>query len=66
MDIKAADGSLSEWCVSVISFIPSPMSECLRAEAVNDLLRKCVYFYGLSGARMGHFTSLSLVCLKIN
>ena len=38
MDIKAAEGSLSERSVNVNSFTPSAMSECLRAEAMNDLV----------------------------
>lgn len=65
MDIKAGDGILSERSVDVNSFPPSTVSECLRAEAMNDLVRKLAYFYGLSGARTGHFRSLFLVSFKI-
>lgn len=66
MEIKAAGGSLLEQYVNVDSFPPpSTSSERLRAEAMSDFVGKFVYVYRLSGARMGHFRNLYLVCFEI-
>ena len=62
---KAGRRKLSERSVNVNPFPPSIMSKCLRAEAMNVFVKKFVHFYGLSGPRMGHFRSFSLLQNKI-
>lgn len=44
MEVKAAKRGLLETSVNMNSYLAPSMGECLRAEAMNDFVRKFVYF----------------------